>query len=750
MPQTGLKNKKKRQLRAKRRELVKKILITGASGLLGSNLAFKWRDQYKILGLYNSHPFTMPGIETQKIDLLSREAVGRTIREFQPEIIVHCAAIADIDLCETDRDLAHHVNVVATKALAEEINDLSVKLVYISTDTVYAPKEGLLSEKDPVQPPNYYGQTKYKGEQEALKRRNSLVVRTNFFGWNVQDKLSLGEWVIAELKKGKTIQGFRDTMFSSIYTFELARLLALAIQKDLNGVYNLSSCNSLSKYDFIMAIADVLGLDSKLVQPISVEEFPFKARRAKNMSLNVRKLARDLKIKIPSIETSIDLFLKDYQNGLPQIFKPQGISLDTVSEDVYPHLNFIPYGRQSLDSEDIAAVEEVLRSQYLTQGPKIKEFEGALCERTGAKFCAAVNSGTAALHLACLAAEIGEGDEVITSPNTFVASANCIAFCGGKPVFADIDPQTYTISPEEVRKKISSKTKAVLPVDFAGQSCNLVALREIVDAARRKYGHKIYIIEDAAHAFGSKYKGKPVGSCLYNDMTIFSFHPVKHITTGEGGAISTNDENLYRRIKLFGSHGIANAKEEFIYPEQAHTPSRAEREEDLNPWYYEQLYLGYNYRITDIQCALGLSQLKKLERFRRRRREIVNRYNAAFKDGDGLTVPFEHPDGETNFHLYVLLVDFTKIETSRAQVIYGLRDKGIHTQVHYIPVTWQPFYRQNFGTQKGDCPQAEGYYEKCLSLPLHPAMSDRDVDFIIQEVLRVTRNSQEKKIVYLT
>ena len=396
--------------------------------------------------------------------------------------------------------------------------------------------------------------------------------------------------------------------------------------------------------------------------------------------------------------------------------------------------NLISYGRQFVDEDDIQSIIDVLNSTMLTQGPKIAEFESALCDETDAAFAVCLNSGTSALHIACLAAGVGNGDEVITSPITFVASANCAVYCGARPVFADIDPDTYNISSGEIEKKITRHTKAIIPVDFAGQSCDMDAIRQIVSTAEKKYGHKIYVIEDACHALGSFYKNKKVGSCAFSDMTVMSFHPVKHITTGEGGVVLTNDEGLLKKLRLWRSHGITSDPCEFVNRDLAFRPAASDSGSTVNPWYYEQIALGYNYRITDIQCALGLSQLKKLARFRKRRREIVNQYNAAFKDLDFIQIPFENSNCNSNFHLYVLLFDFEKINIDRAGFMLELQQKGIQTQVHYIPVYLHSFYRKHFGTNWGDCPNAEQYYKHCLSIPLYPAMVEEDVERVIREI----------------
>ena len=706
------------------------MLITGVSGLLGNNLAYYFKDKYDILGLYNSTSVNIDGIYTGKCDLIYPENVNSIISEYKPQIIIHCASLTNVDECEADKNATKKINVFATKNIVDlVINDEDVKLIYISTDSVYDGIKGNYTVDDNVNPLNCYGRSKLKGELEILKKTNSIVLRTNLFGWNIQDKKSLGEWILDELKSGRKIKGFKDARFSTIYTLELARVIDIITQKDLTGVFNCGSIDSCSKYDFALKIADCFDLDKKLIMPISIDYFQFKAKRGKNLSLNADKLQEALDYKLPTIDQSVDQFYRDYKCGLPEEIKQNCYNSQEKSFS-------IPYGRQWIDENDIQAVAEVLRSDRVTQGPKIEEFEKALSEYCGARFAVACNSGTSALHIACLAAGIGSGGEGVTSPNTFVASANCVAYCGARPVFADIAPDTYNVSPQEIEKKITMRTKAVIPVHFAGQSCDMEIIQQIVSAAEKKYGHKICIIEDACHALGSLYKDKMVGSCAFSDMTVMSFHPVKHITTGEGGMVFTNDENLYKRLKRFRSHGITSDQIDFINKDLAFPiqNSKFKINKLINPWYYEQQDLGYNYRITDIQCTLGLSQMERLSMFRKHRREIVNIYNEAFSNVKNVKIPFESTECNSNFHLYVLLFDFNKIGIDRAQFMLELKEKGIQTQVHYIPVYLQPYFRNNFGTKLGDCPTAEQYYQKCLSIPLYPHMSDLDVKKVISEI----------------
>jgi len=379
---------------------------------------------------------------------------------------------------------------------------------------------------------------------------------------------------------------------------------------------------------------------------------------------------------------------------------------------------FIPYGRQCIDEDDIQAVVEVLKSDYITTGPRIEEFEQKLKQVTHSKYVVAVSNGTAALHCACLAAGIKAGDEVITSPITFAASANCVLYTGAKVVFADIDPDTYNISPEDIRRKITDKTKAIIPVHFTGQPCDMDEIKKIASE------YKLTIIEDGAHALGAEYKGVNIGSI--GDMTTMSFHPVKHITTGEGGAIATNSEELYKKLKVFGTHGITKDKNLL--------------HEYHGPWYYEQQYLGYNYRITDFQAALGISQMSKLYGFLKKRREYAELYNQAFMNTEGLLIPHQLNDTNSAWHLYVIQMELEKLKIDRREFFEKLRAVNIGVNVHYIPVYYHPYYKA-LGYQKGLCPNAERLYERIITLPLYPKMTKQDIEYVIEAVKRIAEEN---------
>ena len=373
------------------------------------------------------------------------------------------------------------------------------------------------------------------------------------------------------------------------------------------------------------------------------------------------------------------------------------------------------YGHQYIDEADVKAVTEVLTSDFLTCGPKVTELEKKLCDLTGAKYAVVCSNGTAALHIAALAAGVTVGDELITTPITFAASANCGLYCGATPVFADINPNTYNINPKSVQENITDKTKAVVAVDFTGQAVELEPL------LRMCHEKGIVLIEDGAHSIGTKYKDKMVGSIA--DMTTFSFHPVKTVTGGEGGAVLTNREELYQKLVLYRAHGLT--RESDLLEHESH-----------GSWYYEQIDLGYNYRLTDIQCALICSQLDKLELFKARRKEIVERYNQAFRELPELFVQEEIPESDTTRHLYILRIRPEKLTIDRKGFFEALGAENICCNVHYIPVYYHPYY-EKLGYKKGICPNAEKLYDEMLSLPLYYSMTDKDVEDVICAVKKI-------------
>ncbi len=384
----------------------------------------------------------------------------------------------------------------------------------------------------------------------------------------------------------------------------------------------------------------------------------------------------------------------------------------------------IPYGRQDISEADIQVVVNVLRSDFLTQGPAVPAFEKSIADYCGTQHAVAVNSATSALHLACLALGVGPGDRVWTTPITFVASANCALYCGAQVDFVDIDPRTYNLSVERLAEKLAqaeksgSLPKVIIPVHLCGQPCDMAGIR----ALSQRYGFKI--IEDASHAIGGKYRGEPIGNCRYSDITVFSFHPVKIITTAEGGLALTNDPKLANRMGLLRSHGITRDAEQMTHASDG-------------PWHYQQIDLGFNYRMTDMQAALGLSQMQRLDEFVTRRHTLATRYDERLADLPVAT-PWQHPDGYSGLHLYVIRLQQDKIVPSHRRVFETLREQGIGVNLHYIPVHTQPYYQQ-MGFKQGDFPEAERYYAEAISLPMYPTMTEDQQDQVIATLRKATQ-----------
>jgi perosamine synthetase len=379
---------------------------------------------------------------------------------------------------------------------------------------------------------------------------------------------------------------------------------------------------------------------------------------------------------------------------------------------------FLPYGKQSIDQDDVDAVVNALTSDYLTQGPTVGQFEDAFKETVGAKFAIAVSNGTAALHLSLLALGIGPGDEVITTPNSFLATANAILYVGATPVFVDIEMCQFGIDTTKIEAAITKNTKAIIPVHFAGFPVNLDQIQQIAKK------HHLKVVEDSCHALGASYKESLIGSCKYSDCSTFSFHPVKHIATGEGGMITTNSSDVYQKLLMSRTHGVTKDSNLLT--------------QNPGPWYYEMQTLGFNYRMTDIQAALGCSQLKKLNGFVTRRREIAKQYDLAFSGSDLIKPIKEQVHHSCSYHLYVVQIDFERVGKTRSDVMHQLKEKGVGTQVHYIPIVDQPYYKEHVKVN-GNFDHCRTYYKQALSLPMFPLMDDGDVETAINVIKEICK-----------
>jgi len=377
----------------------------------------------------------------------------------------------------------------------------------------------------------------------------------------------------------------------------------------------------------------------------------------------------------------------------------------------------IPYGKQDIDKDDINEVINVLKSEYITQGPKIKEFENSLANYCGSKYAVVFNSGTSALHGAYFVSGLKRGDEFITSPITFTATSNAGLYLGAKPIFSDVEPDTGNIDCDKIEEKISNKTKLITPVHYSGHP---VDLEKIIHLAKK---HNLYVIEDACHALGAKYNDYKIGNCHFSDMTVFSFHPVKHITTGEGGAILTNNLEFYEKLCAFRNHGIVKQK----LKNQSH-----------GDWYYEMQHLGFNYRMTDIQAALGISQLKKIDKFVERRRELAKQYNKVLADNSYFNIPREKDYAYSSYHLFPIQLK-DKFKKRKKLIFTKMREKGLGVQVHYIPVYWHPYY-QELGYKKGICPTSEDFYQREISIPLYPSITSQDVNYVIKTIFDIIKS----------
>ena len=705
----------------------KKVLITGGSGLLAVNWALSICDEYEVILLLHQRKIYLNGVKTDIASISSLDECKAVLDRHKPDVVIHTAGLTSVEGCEENPNLAQEVNVDLAKNIAIACDKQNIKLVHISTDHFFSGEGNFVTEESDTTPINNYAKTKLEGEQQVQEScKDALIVRTNFFGWGVEYRQSFSDFIINKLRSDETVDLFSDVFFTPILAEELSKKTHQLVDANLSGVFNIVGSERLSKYEFGIKLANCFDLNTDLINEISIKDKPNLVKRPKDMSLSNKKISKALNCTMPSIDKQFQTLKQQESDS----------AINQVTTDI------IPYGKHYIDEDDVQSVVDVLRHGMLTQGPKIAEFENKVADYVGATYAIAVANGTAALHLTCMALELGEGDEVITSPNTFVATSNSILYVGAKPVFVDIDNRTLNIDINQIEKAIldSKNIKAIFPVHFAGLPCDMKRIKQLAN----KYN--LAIVEDAAHALGSIYDdGSRVGNCQYSDMTILSFHPVKGIAAGEGGMITTNDKELYHKLTLLRSHGITKGNFEFpgiSQPDNLLTnKDEALENGELRRWYYEMQHLGYNYRITDIQCALAISQMNKIDLFLDARKSMAKFYDKAFEEVPNIKLLQAHGRNNSSHHIYVISIDFDKIGLTRHQFMTRLAEKGVGSQVHYIPVVNQPYY-QELGYKIKQFSATNAYYQNTLSIPLYYGLRSSDQNHVISLIKKYCNQSK--------
>ncbi len=687
-------------------------LVTGGAGLLGHVLCGHLVAQgARVTAVCRDHAPDVADVTRLDLDLTDLDALRAALDAARPDVIVHAAGITNVDACESDEAHADRLHADTAGACAAWAKANGARAVYISTDHLWTGDVPMVDEDTPPHPLNAYARSKLAGERRTLEADpDALVLRTNFFGPGRPWRRSLSDWVIDSLAQGKSINGFNDVFFTPIASPLLADLIIEMVQRGARGIYHLAGGERISKYDFARRLAVAMGADPALVHSAPMISAHLAAPRPNDMSLSTAKAAAFLGRALPNLDESLA--------ALPGLPAPATLATPVPARR-------IGYGKQSIDADDEAAVLGVLRSDYLTQGPAVPRFEDALAEMVGARHAIAVSSGTAALHIACLAAGLAPGERGVTQALTFVASANGMRYCGAESDLLDVGADDLTLVPEQVEAYLRRHpdTRVVMPVHFGGLAGRSAELRAAA-------GDRV-VIEDASHALGGHYAdGGAVGCGAHADMTVFSFHPVKPVTTAEGGAVVTNDDRLAKLLRMLRNHGIEREADGWEDRDAAFEDGEA------LPWYYEQQLLGFNYRMNDLQAALGLAQLSKLPRFLNRRREIAARYDALFADLPGVSLVQNQPEqrARSGHHLYVLRFDFDALGLTRRQLMGRLSEAGIGTQVHYIPVYRQPYFRRHGAPAPSAFPVIESYYDEALSIPFYPELTDETVDRVAAAV----------------
>ena len=693
----------------------KKVVITGGTGLLGCSGALKLKDKWEMSLWSRGYTGLFPWTTSRIVALEDLNSINAALDLDTPDVLIHAAGMTNVDDCEKNHYRSYISNVITTKLLAKACDSRGIKFVYISTDHLTADKEAS-TELEIGFPVNVYAKTKLEGEFEALNiNPNSLIVRTNFVTWGNAHRKSFIDFIVDNLREKKNITLFEDVRFNPLTAELLLSYVDDLVTKGESGIFNLSADDKMSKYDFGMLVAKIFELDSSVIIKGQLKSNKELTKRPANLTTDNSKLKSVLGIKsTPSILGLVEGLKRE-----EKYFKSEFEKCVVMN----PSKKIIHYGRQMIDDQDFESLLVSLDSNWLTQGPKVVEFEKAIANYAGAKYAVAMANWTCGLHMAVLAAGVGPGDYVITSPLSFVASSNCAVYVGAIPYFVDIDPKTLNLDPvklKEACQKLGKKLKAIIPVHFAGAPCDM----EKISAIAKDAG--AVLIEDAAHALGGRYTtGEKIGNCRYSDMVGFSFHPVKNITTGEGGMILTDDVEIYRRLLRIRSHGITKENDKFFHPENATTKGLK------NGWYYEMQEVGFNFRITDLQCALGLSQLGKIEKFASARLKWAKIYDQELPKLKNLKVMQDHLRDYSGNHLYVVKIDFARLKMARSELYAKFEEKGILLHLHYIPIYRQPFYEANYKVDLADFKNTEKYYEEVVTFPLYSSMTQEEMERIL-------------------
>ena len=695
----------------------KKLLVLGASGLLGSNFIYFYRKFYNIYFNYYNNKLYFPNIKYCQVfsspSEINYSHLSEKIEKISPDIILNCLAMTNVDMCEKNPKKSSLINYELPKILCQIAKKKKIKIVQISTDQLYSKVKENKTEFERTDPPNVYGSDKLKAENFIKKNYSDyLIIRTNFFGHSYFHK-KITDGILNKLDNNSKIVLYSNYFHNPIYSKYLCFFINFLIKKNKNGIFNIVSNEKLSKYNFGLLLAKQCKKNIENIKSASVKVNSFFAKRNLDLSLSNKKFQRLYKKKIPSIKNQIKDFNND-KKKIENLFKKK-----------------FCYGTHYIDKKDINSVVNVLKSSNLTQGPTILKAELAVANYVGAKYAVAVSSATAGLHLAYLAIGVKKNHNIVTSPLTFVSTANAALFSQAKPYFVDINKTSLGMDLQQLETVIknSRDIKTIVPVHFSGLASDS---KEILGLSKK---YNLRIVEDSAHGLGGTYAcGSKIGSCKYSDLTVFSFHPVKIIASGEGGMITTNSKKLYNFLLEMRSHGINKNNLNFSNKKNAFTNRKP------NPWYYEMNKLGFHYRQTDIHSGLILSQMKKINLFLTSRVNKCLKYDLFFKNNPYIELVQDKTRLLSSNHLYILRFKFSKLIINRLELMNKLIRYGIIAQVHYIPVPMQPFYSK-LGYNMKYLKNCHEYYNECLSIPLYYQLTTQQQNYVQNSIKDIIMNN---------